>query len=75
MKPVVVRSINAEGEMRCVDILRDDAGRFAFREYRRDPEDGRGWGGVGPDLSFVHDSAEAALAAARESVAWLERAE
>jgi len=43
----VVRSINFEGALHCVDIFRRPNGSFGFELYRRDPEDGRGWYPVG----------------------------
>jgi len=39
----VVRSVEAPGGAACVDIFRRPDGSFGFEEYRRDPEDGRGW--------------------------------
>ena len=39
----VVRSIEAPGGDRCVDIFRRPDGSWGFEEYRRDAEDGRGW--------------------------------
>ena len=68
---IVLQSINAPDGARCVDIFRRPDGRYGFEEYRRDPEDARGWfaiGGFG-DRSF--DDADAALRAARSRVAWL----
>lgn len=70
MKPVVVSSINACGDARCVDIFRRTDGTFGFEEYRRDPEDARGWYAIGyfGAQSFV--SFATALAAARSRIAW-----
>lgn len=67
----VVRSINMPGEQVCVDIFARPDGTFGFDEYRRDPEDMRGWYSIGNfgDLTFA--SADLALAAARREVAWL----
>lgn len=66
----VVRSVNAPGEQRCVDIFRDAQGRFGYAEYRRDPEDGSGWypTGVAKDPVFTLQ-AEAEHAAAA-SIPW-----
>ena len=41
-KNLVVKSINAAGEDRCVDIFCRPDGTFGFDEYRRDVEDQRG---------------------------------
>ena len=35
----VIRSINAPGDARCVDLFARPDGSFGFEEYRRDPED------------------------------------
>ncbi len=79
-KNTVVTSINAPssyaaGESRCVDVFLRPDGTFGFEEYRRDSEDARGWFPVGSFGDRVFDSAEAALADARQKVSWLEAAE
>ena len=68
----VVRSINLEGETICVDIFRRPDGSFGFDEFRRDPEDGRGWYSIGHHGERRFDTADTALAAARLAVGWLE---
>lgn len=70
----VLKSINAAGETRCVDIFRRQDGRFGFDECRRDPEDGRGWFAIGGHGDRSFDSAAAALAAARTAITWLDQA-
>jgi len=70
-KNTVLKSINAPGERHCVDIFRRPDGTFGFEEYRRDSEDSRGWFPVGFFSELVFDSAELALAEARQRVAWL----
>ena len=67
----VVRSINAPGESRCVDVFRRPDGSFGFEEYRRDSEDARGWFPIGFYEAQVFDAAESALAAAQAKVPWL----
>ena len=52
----VIRSINAEGAPLCVDVFRRPDGSFGFEEFRRDPEDGRGWYPVGHHGHRVFDS-------------------
>jgi len=42
----VIRSVNLDGETICVDIFQRPDGTYGFDEFRRDPEDGRGWSGV-----------------------------
>jgi len=68
----VMLSINAPGETLCVDILRSPDGRFGYQQYRRDPEDGRGWQPIAALVEFRFDSAEAALTQARRDVVWLD---
>jgi hypothetical protein len=74
-KPKVLRSVNSdETATRCVDLFeRQDGGPepFGFEEYRRDPEDGRGWFPVGGHADRRFPSAEAAWAAALAEVPWL----
>ena len=67
----VVRSINAPGGLVCVDIVVDEAGRYGFACYRRDPEDGRGWFAAGLRRAPFATTPEAALDAARADVPWL----
>jgi hypothetical protein len=67
----VIRSINDGDGLRCVDVFQCPDGGYGFEEYRRDPEDGRGWAPIGHQAARVFDSAGAALAAAREAVGWL----
>ena len=74
VKPIVVTSINAPGESRCVDIFERPDGSFGFEEFRRDSEDARGWFPVGFFAEQVFESAEAALAEARRRVSWLNEA-
>lgn len=70
-KPKVLRSINAPGEALCVDIFQRADGSYGFEEYRRDPEDGRGWFPIGGHAAMRFASAEAALAAAETAIVWL----
>lgn len=70
----ILRSINLDGETVCVDIFARPDGSFGFDEYRRDPEDGRGWFSIGDHGTQAFDSADAALRAARQAVAWLDDA-
>lgn len=68
---VVMRSIEAPGGQLCVDLFRRADGSWGWAEYRRDPEDGRGWqdaGSVGAD-GFVDE--RAALEGACANVQWL----
>ena len=67
----VMRSISQEDGRLCVDIFRRPDGSYGFDEYRRDPEDGRGWSSLGHHGARVFDSEAGALAAARAAVRWL----
>jgi hypothetical protein len=71
-KNLVVKSINAAGEDRCVDIFRRPDDTFGFEEYRRDVEDQRGWFAVGFYGGQMFESEAAALATAFAAVSWLE---
>ncbi len=66
----VIHSINAPGGLVCVDVFRHPDGRFGWAQYRRDPEDGRGWFAISRD-TVTYDDDQAALTAARAAVAWL----
>lgn len=72
-KNTVIHSINLDGETICVDVFQRPDGSFGFDEFRRDPEDGRGWYSIGyhgeREKEFL--SAEDALTEARRVVAWL----
>lgn len=70
-KSVVVRSFNLDGDARCVDLYRRPDGSFGFEEYRREPEDGRGWFVIGNHGSRVFPTEASALAEAKRTVAWL----
>lgn len=70
----VIHSINLPGDNVCVDVFRRPDGTFGFDEFRRDPEDNRGWYSIGHHGAAIFDTAAAALVAAKAKVAWLEDA-
>lgn len=70
----VIRSINLPGETICVDLFERPDGSFGFDEFRRDPEDGRGWFSIGHHGAARFDSFDEALNAARAAVHWLDDA-
>ncbi|HEY4069916.1 MAG TPA: hypothetical protein VGM74_23605 [Burkholderiaceae bacterium] len=70
-KDLVVQSVNNEFADRCVDIIQRPDGSFGFKEFRRDAEDLGAWSLTGDDERGIYLSADAALAAALERVAWL----
>ena len=67
----VIRSINFNGEALCVDLFQRPDGSFGFDEFRRDPEDTRGWYVVGHHGSLRFSTAEGAMEDARRKVGWL----
>jgi len=71
MKPLVLASLEDETGDRCVDIIRLNDGQYAFRECRRDPEDGHGWRYLSYAAPDVFDTQSAARDAAVQAVGWL----
>jgi hypothetical protein len=67
----VIRSINLDGETICVDVFMRPDGTYGFDEFRRDPEDGRGWYSIGHHGDETFESADAALQKAKQTVGWL----
>lgn len=70
----VIRSINLDGETICVDIFVRPNGTYGFDEFRRDPEDGRGWYSIGHYGAEEFESIDAAMEKAKWTVGWLEAA-
>ena len=68
----VLLSVNLDGETVCVDIFKRQDGSFGFDEFRRDPEDMRGWFSIGYHGDKRFETAEAALAHAKQTVGWLD---
>ena len=73
-KNLVLKSINSDGETRCVDIFRRPDGTYGFEEFRRDVEDNRGWFPVGNFGDLIFDDEELASSEARSKVSWLREA-
>jgi len=71
MKPVVLASIEDATGDRCVDIIRLSDGQFAYRECRRDPEDGHGWRYLSEAPPTPFDTEGAARKAAAQDVGWM----
>jgi hypothetical protein len=67
----VLTSIEDDTGARCVDIFIRPDGSHGYREYRRDPEDGRGWAAIGDEPAGSFATKEEAIDAALKSVAWL----
>lgn len=67
----VLKSINLDGELVCVDIFQRLDGSFGFDEFRRDVEDGRGWFSIGFHGHKIFASEDQAFLAAVETIGWL----
>ncbi|KIC11265.1 hypothetical protein RA19_07925 [Leisingera sp. ANG-M1] len=67
----VIKSVNLDGELVCTDIFQRPDGTYGFDEFRRDPEDGRGWYSIGHYGGQVFADTEAAIAAAKAQIHWL----
>jgi hypothetical protein len=70
-KNVVIRSYNLDGETLCVDIFRRPNGTYGFEEYRREPEEGRGWFAIGDYSARSFDGESDAVTNAKASISWL----
>ncbi len=68
----VLLSVNLDGETVCVDIFERQDGSFGFDEFRRDPEDMRGWFSIGYHGDTRFETAEDALDHAKQTVGWLD---
>ena len=67
----VIRSINLDGETICVDVFLRPDGTYGFDEFRRDPEDGRGWYSIGHFGSASFPTFDEALSEVKAKVSWL----
>lgn len=70
----VLRSINRDDGQVCVDIFVRPDGTYGFDEYRRDPEDPRGWYSIGHHADEIFVTQDAAFASARSRIQWLRQA-
>ncbi|MCK0097662.1 hypothetical protein MWU60_18965 [Yoonia sp. F2084L] len=73
MKPLVLASIEDETGDRCVDIIRLSDEQFAYRECRRDPEDGHGWRYLSEAPPPAFDTEVAAREAAVADIGWMKK--
>ena len=71
MSTRVVASFNSSTGHHCVDIFVREDGSFGFEEYRRDPEDPRGWFSLHRYSHQVFANKEDAVAQATTTVAWM----
>jgi hypothetical protein len=70
-KNVVIRSFNLDGETLCVDFFRRPDGTYGYEEFRREPEDGRGWFAIAAYSSRSFNTESDALVNAKASIRWL----
>ncbi|MEL7211474.1 MAG: hypothetical protein AAGK92_02360 [Pseudomonadota bacterium] len=68
----VILSVNLDGDTVCVDIFKRPDGSFGFDEFRRDPEDMRGWFSIGYHGDKRFETAQNALDAAKRAIGWLD---
>ena len=68
---IVLASLENPQHDRCVDLFRRPDGSHGFEEFRRDPEDAGAWTPVRYYSGARFTSADAAMQAARATVAWL----
>ena len=66
----VVLSQNNDNQTRCVDIFKRADGSFGYEEYRRDPEDNRGWYPIGGYAARSFVSSTAAETHAKAYIDW-----
>ena len=69
---LVLKSIETDDGLRCVDIYRGIDGLVCWDEWRRDPEDPTGWHATGAKSTKSYETEMAARDAAIKSVNWLE---
>lgn len=68
----VLHSVNLSGDVICVDVFRRPDGTYGFEEFRRDPEDGRGWFAIGHHDHHIFTTEAQACQAACDTVGWLD---
>ncbi|MEH6646388.1 hypothetical protein [Sulfitobacter sp.] len=69
-KNKVIQSVNGPDGFVCVDVFRRPDGSFGFDEFRRDPEDNRGWYSIGHHGSLIFANEVEARAKAKETINW-----
>jgi len=67
----VIRSVNLDGETICVDIFLGPEGTYGVDQFRRDPDDGRGWYSIEHHGKASLVTFDEALAKAKTEVSWL----
>ncbi|NJD89068.1 MAG: hypothetical protein FIB05_13795 [Betaproteobacteria bacterium] len=67
----ILSSHDSPGADRCVDVFVRDDGSFGFEEYRRDPEDLRGWQCLNRYGRLAFPTEAEAREAAKSAVPWM----
>jgi len=68
---IVTDCIENSERNRCVDIIRQQDGKYRFQEWRRDSEDTTGWILLLDSQPVVFDSEAGAMSAAQLRCIWL----
>lgn len=68
----VMSSVENRAGDHCVDFFVREDGTYGFEEYRKDPEDGRGWFSLRHYSHLTFGSEEEVMTYASAKVAWME---
>ena len=66
----IIWSWNQNGGHLCVDVFQRPDGTYGFGEFRRDPEDTRGWYDIGGYANLVYSTPQDAKSAAMAQIGW-----
>jgi len=70
---VVIKSLQDQDGLRCVDLFQINNGTISWDEWRRDPEDPSGWRPTGRRSATEFFEQDDALEEAIKYVEWLKR--
>lgn len=68
---MVIKSIEDESGMNCVDVTSCPDGKFTFKVFRKDPEDQGRWTLVADYSGLQFDTEDQALRQAATKIPWL----
>jgi hypothetical protein len=71
---MVIKSIEDESGMNCIDVTSRPDGQFTFKVFRKDPEDQGRWTLVGDYSGLQFNTEEQALCQAASKIPWLAQA-
>ena len=71
MATFVIKSFDSPAGDYCVDIFMRDDGTFGLEEFRKDPEDLKGWFPLHRHSGQIFATDNEALAQAKSTVAWM----